>query len=204
MPEASAAPTHIRRAVVPAAGLGTRLRPLSNAIPKELLPIGRLPVLAHVVSELRGAGITEVLFVVSQRKTQIRALFGSGLEAENGLPAVRFEYAVQEVQRGLGDAILHAEPWTEGEPFAVAFGDCLIEADGKAGASGPLRRVMETHRVNRAAATVCVEQVPWERVSRYGVLAPEARTDRMPDEPFPAADIVEKPPRESAPSNFVV
>ena len=74
----------IHRVVIPAAGLGTRLRPLTDVIPKELLPIGRLPVLAHVAAELRGAGFTEALFIVSDRKPQIRSYFGDLYAADNG------------------------------------------------------------------------------------------------------------------------
>src|SRR6476646_8601813 len=110
----------IRRAVIPAAGLGTRLRPLTNAFPKELLPIGRLPVLAHIAAELRGAGITEALFIVSEQKPQIRAFFGEVYEGDTEpgaeraeLPPLRCSYATQTQQRGLGDALLYAEDWAE-------------------------------------------------------------------------------------------
>jgi UTP--glucose-1-phosphate uridylyltransferase len=190
--------------VVPAAGLGTRLRPLSDAIPKELLPIGRRPVLAYVLEELRGAGITDVLFVVSERKPQIRALFGDALPAEANLPAMRIDYTVQAEQRGLGDAVLQAEAWADGEPFVVAFGDCLIEAGGRLGGSTPLRRIIDTQIEHGAAATTCVERVPWERVSRYGVLAPEKGGESAENLPFRAVDIIEKPGRDEAPSNLVV
>src|SRR5436305_11452148 len=74
----------IHRVVIPAAGLGTRLRPLTNAIPKELLPIGRLPVLAHIAAELQGAGFTDALFIVSDHKPQIRSYFGESYTATHG------------------------------------------------------------------------------------------------------------------------
>ena len=120
--------TAIHKAVIPAAGLGTRLRPLTRAIPKEMLPIGRLPVLAHVAAELSGAGITEALFIVSDSKPQIRSYFGELYAADNGcldassdLPPLRCSYIVQQQQRGLGDALLYAEDWAAGAPFAVAL-----------------------------------------------------------------------------------
>lgn len=195
----------IDSAVLPAAGLGTRLRPLTHAFPKELLPIGRKPVLAHIVDELRAAGITRLLFIVSERKPQIRAYFGDELagDSESGAerPSVRCDYVVQKEQRGLGDALLYAEEWVGNKPFVVAFGDCLIEAPEPA---APLRRLIATHQEKQAAATVLVESVPWEKVSRYGVLAPENPQAGTGTEPFAAADIVEKPAQAEAPSNRVV
>ena len=116
-------PHTMRRAVVPAAGFGTRLRPLTNAIPKEMLPIGRKPVLHHVVDELLTAGLTEVLFVISPRKEMIREYFGDGSEF-----GINCEYTIQPEMRGLGDAILRSEPWTANEPFMVAFGDCMVKS----------------------------------------------------------------------------
>src|SRR2546421_10623067 len=94
----------IQRAIVPAAGLGTRLRPLTLAIPKEMLPLGRKPVLEYVVEELRAAGIGRILFVVSPGKEMIRAYFGDG-----GRFDLRFDYATQPEMLGLGDALLHGE-----------------------------------------------------------------------------------------------
>jgi len=192
----------IHKAVVPAAGLGTRLRPLTYAFPKELLPIGRKPVLAHIAEELRRAGITRILFIVSERKPQIRSFFGesySGDESENA--PLQCDYALQEEQRGLGDALLRAKAWVGDDPFVVAFGDCLIEAPEPA---APLQRLIATHCAQGAAATTLVETVAWEKVSRYGVLAPETPREEPATAPFAAADIVEKPPLADAPSNLVV
>ena len=126
--------------MIPAAGLGTRLRPLTNAFPKELLPIGRRPVLAHIAAELRSAGITDALFIVSEQKPQIRAYFGDVYEGEGAddaeaLPALRCSYVIQPSQRGLGDALLYAEEWAAGMPFAVAFGDCMMDAPDRIGSA---------------------------------------------------------------------
>lgn len=195
----------IHRAVIPAAGLGTRLRPLTYAFPKELLPVGRKPVLAHIAAELRGAGITHTLFIVSERKPQIRAFFGEEYreegEPEETRPALRCEYVVQKAQRGLGDALLCAQEWAGQDDFVVAFGDCLIEAPDPA---APLRRLIATHVAHRAAATVLVETVPKEKVGRYGILAPESSLKEIAGAPFAAADIVEKPDPADAPSNQAV
>jgi UTP--glucose-1-phosphate uridylyltransferase len=195
------ATTSLVKAVVPAAGLGTRLRPLTRAIPKELLPIGREPVLAMVVAELRAAGVTRILFVISAQKPQIRAYFGDGMDGADGLPAVHFDYVVQPQQRGSGDALLCAADWVGEDPFVVAFGDCLIESPTP---GAPLRRLIETHLSQGATATVLVEAVERHAVSRYGVVGPAHPIGDPALEPFALADLVEKPPVETAPSNLVV
>lgn len=190
-----------RRAVLPAAGLGTRLRPLTQAFPKELLPVGRKPVLAHIATELLGAGITEALFVISERKPQIEQFFGAVYQDDVTGAALHCSYVVQKEQRGLGDALLCAADWTGEEPFVVAFGDCLVDAPES---SAPLRRLLETHVRQGADATVLTEQVPLEKVFRYGVLAPAERQPERPIAPFALADIVEKPAPQDAPSRNVV
>ncbi len=201
LPVASANEKSLRRAVLPAAGLGTRLRPLTQAFPKELLPVGRKPVLAHIATELLGAGITEALFIISERKPQIRGFFGESYEDDVTGGVLHCSYTVQEQQRGLGDALLYAADWTEGEPFVVAFGDCLIDAPNS---SAPLRRLMAAHQNEGSDATVLTEQVAWEKVVRYGVLAPAEPQPDVPTEPFALADIVEKPAPQDAPSRNVV
>jgi UTP--glucose-1-phosphate uridylyltransferase len=192
----------ITKAVVPAAGFGTRLRPLTNAFPKELLPIGRKPVLAYVVDELRTAGVTDILFVVSERKPQIRAFLGEVYGGEDGLPPARCSYVVQQAQRGSGDAVLCAEEWANGEPFLVAFGDCILDAPENG--SAPLQRLIAAHTQNGAGATVMVEAIPKEKVGRYGVVAPAETLPASPTDSFALRGIVEKPTPEEAPSNLVV
>jgi UTP--glucose-1-phosphate uridylyltransferase len=200
--------TTIHKAVVPAAGLGTRLRPLTDVLPKELLPVGRKPVLAHIAAELRGAGITDALFIVSDRKPQIRAFFGDtfpcngeGDPEQRLLPPLRCAYVTQQSQRGLGDALLYAEEWADRAPFAVAFGDCIIDAPDP---SEPLRRLLDLHRSRAADATVLAETVAREQVFRYGVVAPASDRGAGDEQPFIVRDIVEKPAPEDAPSNLVV
>ena len=193
----------ITQAVIPAAGFGTRLRPLTYAYPKELLPIGRKPVLAHVVEELLGAGIVRALFIVSERKPEIRAFLGDKYQAEitGTAHTLECEYTFQNEMRGSGDAVLKAEAWANSAPFVVAFGDCLIDAPDP---SEPLRRTLATHQKQNAGITILVEQVPRENVSRYGVLTSETELPPQPTEPFAASGIVEKPNIEDAPSNLVV
>lgn len=201
LPVASVDAKHLRRAVLPAAGLGTRLRPLTQAFPKELLPVGRKPVLAHIATELLGAGIDQALFVVSERKPQIRGFFGEVYEDDVTGRLLHCSYVVQQEQRGLGDALLCAADWTAGEPFVVAFGDCMIEASDP---SEPLRRLLTAHQGQGSDATVLTEQVALEKVVRYGVLAPAETQPDVPTEPFALKDIVEKPAPQDAPSRNVV
>ncbi len=200
--------TAIRNAVIPAAGLGTRLRPLTDAIPKELLPVGRMPVLAHIAAELRGANISDALFIVSNQKPQIRAFFGDEYVGNGGdrsgtldLPPLRCSYVTQEHQRGLGDALLYAEEWTAGSAFVVAFGDCIIDAPDP---SAPLRRLLTDHQWSGAGATVLAEAVAQDQVFRYGVLAPRTPVTGDMSGPFRVNDVVEKPTPAQAPSNLVV
>jgi len=213
----SHAPPSIDRAVIPAAGYGTRLRPLTSVLPKEMLPLGRKFVLEHIVEEMRAAGITRLLFVISPDKGMIRRYFGSGEDW-----SVRCDYAIQPERKGLGDAILRGEAWTEGQRFVVAFGDCIIEKENlgvwECGSRGveatrtlpgsppslPLQRLMGTHSRKGAAATVLTERVPREKTRQYGILAPAIALPDAPREPFPLADIVEKPAPEEAPSQMAV
>jgi UTP--glucose-1-phosphate uridylyltransferase len=164
--------------------------------------------LAHVLTELQRAGIRQVLFIVSERKPQIQAAFGNNWSAEieetgnsKGL-SLRCDYVIQREQRGLGDAVLQAEEWTDGKPFVLALGDCLIEANQP---EGSLCRLLAAFQDHKAGASVLTEVVAREKVSRYGIVAPEGPiTEETQTEPFAAADIVEKPPVAEAPSRFAV
>lgn len=202
MPQAAAP---LRHAIVPAGGRGTRMRPLSVAVPKELLPVGRLPVVEHVVGELAAAGVEHVTIVTATGKHALE----DHLEAravEHGdwpaLAAVR-----QPVPRGLGDAILRAAPWCGDEPFAIALGDALLPADGA------LVRRLGAAIAAGAEAAVAVEAVPADHVGAYGVVSPTAagaEAARAAErgaaigEPIPLAGLVEKPDPGSAPSRLVV
>ncbi|MEV6680634.1 sugar phosphate nucleotidyltransferase [Streptomyces erythrochromogenes] len=125
----------ITKAVVAAGGAGTKMAPITRILPKELLPVGRLPILEHLVNDLREAEITDLLFVISARKAQIPGYFGSG--AEYGMD---FSYRVQDDGAGPGAPVLAAERWAEGRPFVFAFGDNLIR--GAAGTAAPLQRLI--------------------------------------------------------------
>jgi UTP--glucose-1-phosphate uridylyltransferase len=194
----------ITKVVIPAAGLGTRLYPATKSQPKEMLPLGRKPMIQLVVEEMLQAGLWQVLLITGQKKRAIEdhfdstdgAVFGAD-EADSGHLVPQFYFRRQAAQRGLGDAIHHAKEFTGDQPFAVALGDCIIDGNGPA----PLMsRLLEAHRSTGAAATIAVQRVPPERVSSYGVVAP----DGDPAPTFRIRDIVEKPTPEAAPSNLAV
>jgi UTP--glucose-1-phosphate uridylyltransferase len=189
----------ITKAVVPAAGRGTRLLPATRSQPKEMLPIGRKPTIQHVVEELAEAGLREVLLISGQGKRAIedhldRDTLAKG-EAREKWMGLHFFHARQSQPRGLADAISVAEPFVDDEPFVVALGDSVIVSPAK----DPLvKRMVAAHLESRPAATIAVETVPKEAVSRYGIVAPKGPTDDV----FAIADIIEKPAPDKAPSNL--
>jgi UTP--glucose-1-phosphate uridylyltransferase len=193
----------VRKVVLPAAGLGTRLRPLTSALPKEMLPVGRRLVIQHVLEESDAAGLDQLLAVISRRKLALL----DALEPEDGaldeiqMPR-RLVYTVfQRSQAGLGHAILHAEGFASGESFAVALPDTLITG----GAEPVLARLVRAHQEAGAAVTLAVEEVAPERACRYGILAP-AEPDRSvgPGETFRVSDVVEKPAPGTEPSRLAI
>ena len=147
------------RAVIAAGGRGTKLRPLSRVVPKELFPIGRQPIIERIVEELAGAGIAEILVVLTPEKEVIRQYLGDGSTWN-----VHIDYAYQPDSLGPADAILRAESWTAGEPFALAFSDNLIEPAPGDHRSAPLLRLI-AHRPE-AGVAVLVEQVPSTALDR--------------------------------------
>ena len=183
----------IHKAVIPAAGLGSRLRPLTNAIPKEMLPLGRYPVLHYIIKELRDADVTDICFIISPTKDVIRNYFGDG-----SAYGVQARYIYQTEMKGLGDAISLAEVWTCGEDFVVAFGDCVLEFP----ASNPLKRLMETHTNENSSATVLTQVIPLSLSSKYGIVKPVREVS--PKCPVQMADLIEKPDPKDAPSNRAV
>lgn len=205
--------SEIDLAVVPVAGLGTRLLPATKSQPKEMLPVGRKPVVQYVAEELALSGIRRLLFVTGARKTQIENHFDEDGELlrllrttgkEEQLAELSFErmkmeyfYARQRRQLGLGDAIRCAEPLVGNQPFVVALGDSIIGLHAK---SDIVRRMRELFVEERAGAVVAFEQVPREEVDRYGVAEPKGAAGDV----FELARIVEKPSVADAPSDLAV
>lgn len=187
-------PSWPRVAIVPAAGHGTRLRPLTDQLPKELLPLGRLTALEWIVRELAAAGMERVVLVVSPIK---EALLRQAFRQTRF--GVEIAFAIQPEMRGLGDAILRAAPLLGGEtPFLVALGDAVFEEAAPGVVTG------------RLSAAVCatggdtiglaVQEVPLDRVSRYGVVRPTCAGASLPR--FEFDQIVEKPTPQAAPSRY--
>ena len=204
----------VRNAVVPVAGLGTRLLPATKSQPKEMLPVARKPIVQYVVEELARNGIRNVLFVTGRGKAAIENHFDRdrGLTAslssagrQELLAELDFEklginilYTRQSAPRGLGDAILHGEAFTGREPFVVALGDSII---GLRGDSMACRRMAEAFVEHDADVVVAVSEVPAHQVSWYGIVEPAGEAG---GEVFPIRTLVEKPAPENAPSRLAV
>jgi len=186
--------TPIRKAVIPAAGLGTRLKPLTSIAPKEMLPLGKKPALQYIMEDLQASGINDIIFVVSPQKTRIREYFGDSVFEGS----VRLQYVIQDPQRGLADAILQAEEAVNGEPFAVALGDSVIISTEQ---KTPMERLLNAYRSNPASAAITVERVPREDCVRYGMVKPAGE---MVDHAFEIDDLIEKPRVEDAPSDYAI
>ncbi len=202
----------IKSAVIPVAGLGTRLLPATKSQPKEMLPVAKKPIVQYVVEELVRAGIERILFVTGRGKTSIENHFDHDPELsrslaqnkQNGLlEALEFEqlqvhylYTRQRLQKGLGDAILCGENFAGEESFLVALGDSIIGLNGESSIS---RRIAEVPAGERACCVSAVEEVPREMTAHYGVVAPETEGDV-----FRIKDLVEKPSPETAPSNLAI
>jgi UTP--glucose-1-phosphate uridylyltransferase len=206
----------ITKAVIPAAGLGTRLLPATKSQPKEMLPVGRKPILQYVVEELEAAGLGQILIITGRRKRVIEDHFDSdpllvsALEQAGNEVALadldylegkaRFFYTRQSTPKGLGDAVSLAADFVDDEDFVVALGDSMIAAEDPA---APLRAMMDAHRATGAVATIAVEQVPEEEAFRYGIVD-VGGAQLMPGESAAVVDIVEKPSAGTAPSTLAV
>ena len=201
-------------AVIPVAGHGTRLLPSTKSQPKEMLPVGRKPVVQYVVEELAQNGIRRSMFITGPGKTSIENHFdwddelvsylrNTGREEHlQDLEYERFdmEYAFtrQRRQLGLGHAVLCAQPFVRNQPFVVALGDSIIGLHAK---SQILHRMIEEYdRSDDVHAVVAFEPVPKEHVTRYGIAKPHGEAGDV----FELEDLIEKPSVEEAPSNLAV
>ncbi|MBI3697470.1 MAG: UTP--glucose-1-phosphate uridylyltransferase [Acidobacteria bacterium] len=202
----------IHSAIVPVAGLGTRLLPATKSQPKEMLPVARKPIVQYVVEELAAAGIERILFVTGRGKSSIENHFDHDPELNRSLTQadkkalldeiefeklqVHYFYTRQRLQLGLGDAVRCGENFAGPEPFLVALGDSIIGLNGHSTIS---RRLGEVYEQDGASCVIAVEEVPRELTSLYGVVAPASKGNV-----FQIADLVEKPAPEQAPSNLAI
>src|SRR3989440_1503317 len=189
-------------AIVPVAGQGTRLLPSTKSQPKEMLPVGRKPVVQYVVEELALSGIRRLLFVTGPGKTSIENHFDTNVELlaflretgkEELLEEVDFErrdllyfYTRQRRQLGLGHAVLCAKPLVGEQPFVVALGDSIIGLNAQ---SDIVHRMVEEFERSGASAVVAFETVPRADVVHYGIARPRGSAGDV----FELADIIEKP-----------
>ena len=211
----------IRKVVIPVAGFGTRLLPTTKALPKEMLPVGRIPVIQHVVEEMADAGLTKQLFVTSRQKTiienqfdnntaLIRHLGESGRLSDLGdfdyrARGVEFFYSRQQAKPGAtapggtGEAILAGESFVANEPFLVAYGDTIIHGTSTRSFS---ERLIAAHSASDCDVTIGVRPVPGDQISLYGIVKPDG--NHTDGDSFLISDIVEKPDPDQAPSNLAV
>jgi UTP--glucose-1-phosphate uridylyltransferase len=206
----------INLAVVPVAGLGTRLLPATKSQPKEMLPVGRKPVVQYVVEELSRVGMQRVLFITGPGKASIENHFDLNSELiqvlrETGKEAllaelefertpIQYFYTRQRQLLGLGHAVLCAQPFVDGQPFVVALGDSII---GLHAQSNVVQRMKDCFIDQEAAAVIAFEEVPAHEVSLYGIARPDEDFNER-DEIFRIADLIEKPDEDEAPSNLAI
>ena len=187
---------NIAKAIVPVAGLGTRLLPTTKSLSKEMLPVGRLPVVHHVVEELATAGIRQILFITGRNKSAIENHFddsGAGYR-ERG---IEFFFTHQPPPPGTGTAVAAGETFAADEPFVVAFGDSIVRTS-----SGHplLQRMIDSHLLHCAACTIGAYEVSEDQMHHYGILVPEIAT--AADSKLTA--ILEKPTPAQTPSRLAV
>jgi len=201
----------VRKAVLPVAGMGTRVLPATKTIPKEMLPVVDRPAIQYVVDEALEAGIEHIVFVTGRNKGAIEDYFDISYELEESLRAKGKSVILEQVQQtvlpagaasfvrqqsplGLGHAIWCARDIVGHEPFAVLLPDVIVK-----GAPSCLAQMVKAYD-EVGGNIVAVDPVPMERVSSYGVIAPKSRNGRL----IEMSGMVEKPPMESAPSNLKI
>jgi UTP--glucose-1-phosphate uridylyltransferase len=205
--------SRIRKAVFPAAGLGTRFLPATKAQPKEMLPLVDKPIIQYGVEEAVAAGIDNIILVTGRGKNAIEDHFDVSVELETFLEArgkhemlaevrkisnlINFAYVRQGEPLGLGHAVLVTKALVGDEPFAVILSDDVIDAEPPA-----LKQMIDVfEKVN--GPVLCVERVPREDISSYGVIAYEPDAS-LPKGVYKVTDLVEKPPQEQAPSDLAI
>ena len=204
----------VRKAVIPAAGLGTRFLPATKALAKEMLPIVDKPTIQFIVEEALKSGIEDILVVTGKSKRSIEDHFDSNFELEynlehkgktdllklvNDITAINLHFIRQSHPRGLGDAVLQAKAFVGNEPFVVMLGDDLMDINNNKAV--PLTKQLINDYETTHASTIAVMPVPHEEVSSYGVIAPQGEGI---DGLYSVETFVEKPAPEDAPSDLAI
>jgi UTP--glucose-1-phosphate uridylyltransferase len=201
----------IKKAVIPAAGWGTRFLPITKSQPKEMIPIVDTPVIQYVVEEAVASGITDILMIIGKGKRAIEEHFDRSLQLEESLMAKKqfdlleqikkisnlanIHFIWQKEMNGLGDAIRYARDHVGNEPFAVLLGDTLIAGEG-----APITKQLIDVYERYKSSVVALEEVPMENVHRYGVI----QGKKLEKHVLIAEDFIEKPSKEEAPSNLAI
>ena len=200
----------VRKAIIPAAGLGTRFLPATKAMPKEMLPIVDKPTIQYIVEEAIGSGIEDIIIVTGKGKRAIEDHFDNAFELETNLEQkqkydllekvqapskVDIHYIRQKEPKGLGHAIWCARKFIGDEPFAVLLGDDLVVAE-----TPSLQQLIEQYN-KTLSSIIGVQHVPDSETHRYGIIDPgKQRANRL----FEVHDFIEKPAPDKAPSNLAI
>jgi UTP--glucose-1-phosphate uridylyltransferase len=201
----------IRKAVIPAAGFGTRMLPAAKAVPKEMLPVLDRPTIQYVVEECAAAGVDDVLLVTSRDKKALEDHFDRNPELEQRLAAggklallasidelarrVKVHSVRQSEQLGLGHAVMQARRHVGDESFLCLLGDAVFSG----GASAPAKQLVDAYH-EFGSSVIGLEEVPLEKVERYGVVGGTMLRDGI----IKIGTLVEKPPRDKAPSRLAI
>ncbi|MGE8017827.1 UTP--glucose-1-phosphate uridylyltransferase GalU [Peribacillus frigoritolerans] len=199
----------IRKAIIPAAGLGTRFLPATKAMPKEMLPIVDKPTIQYIVEEAVASGIEDIIIVTGKGKRSIEDHFDNAFELENNLmqkskfellkkvqapSKVDIHYIRQKEPRGLGHAVWCARKFIGNEPFAVLLGDDIVQAETPC-----LKQLIDEYD-KTLSSVIGVQTVPEEETHRYGIVDPSNQIGRR----YEVQNFVEKPERGTAPSNLAI
>lgn len=199
----------IRKAIIPAAGLGTRFLPATKAQPKEMLPIVDKPAIQFIIEEAIESGIEEILVITGRNKRSIEDHFDRSIELEMQLKSqgkydmlkmiekisdIQVHFIRQKEAKGLGHAVLCAKQFVGNEPFAVLLGDDLVDAKVPC-----LSQLIDVYN-DFGGSVLGVQRVPQNRVSSYGIVKPKEVKPNI----WQAVDLIEKPAIEEAPSNLAV
>ena len=202
----------IRKAVIPAAGLGTRFLPVTKSMPKEMLPIIDKPIIQFAIEEAIASGIEDIIIITGRGKRAIEDYFDTSPELESHLvqnkkyellkevkdisSLVDIHYIRQKEPKGLGDAVLKAEKHVGDEPFAVLLGDDIIKGDIPC-----IKQLMDVYqKYESSSAVIAVEKV--KDVSKYGIIKIKGKEIDLDKSVYRIEDIIEKPSLEEAPSNI--
>jgi len=200
---------NVRKAIIPAAGLGTRFLPATKAMPKEMLPIVDKPTIEYIVEEAIASGIEDIIIVTGKGKRAIEDHFDNNYELEDNLMSkgkfellekvrksskVEIHYIRQKEPKGLGHAVWSARKFIGDEPFAVLLGDDIVQSEV------PCLRQLINQYEEIGASVIGVQKVPDIETNRYGIIAPLEKEGRR----YRVESFVEKPPLGSAPSNLAI